>query len=116
MEMTPDRPLVIRGAAGIEGETAQVVVGEIAERSPWPTLFREPAAEDRFEGVGLEPSRRRNRLGVVVTVDQHRARRAGHAALTEDEGVATGFEKSSLEAAGPQDVGQPLGGDAHLRR
>ena len=61
----------------------------------------------------LEPALQRHRLGVVVTVDEHGACGAGHAALAEHRGVAARLEHAPVESSRAECSGEPLAGDAH---
>ena len=116
VQMTPDRPLVVRGAAGVEKEAAKLVVAEARQRDPGRPVLGEPAPENGLDRIRLKPALEGNGLGVVVAIDQHGARRPGHPALAEYRRVAAGLEDAPVEAAGPHRGGQPLAGGPNQGR
>ena len=114
VQVTPDRPLVVRGAASVEEEAAQLVVADTGERDLGRFAFGEPAPEDGLDRIRLKPSLQGNGLGVVVAIDQHGARGPRHPALAEYRRVAAGLEDAPAEAAGPHRGGQPFAGGPNL--
>src|SRR6185295_15298646 len=116
VQMTPDRPLVVRGAAGVEEEAAQLVVADARERNLGRVAFREPAPKNGLDRIRLKPPLGGNGLGVVVAIDEHGARGPRHPALAEYRRVAAGLEDASAEAASPHRGGQPLARGPNLLR
>ena len=55
VQVTPDRPLVVGGAARVEQEAAQLVVADTGERDLGRLALGEPAAEDGLDRIRLKP-------------------------------------------------------------
>jgi len=108
--------LALLVAGGVEAYRAWQVVSDVRQLDDRRVRLDQVATEDGLDRIGLEPSLPGNGLGVVVTVDQHRARGPGNPAFAEHGRVAAGLQDAPIETARPQRGGQPFAGDAHFLR